>query len=116
MQPESLKLLRDMRDAVETIVAHTQGRTGEDYNQLRWLRDAVHWNFTVIGEALSQLDRLDPSTSRRITEYRRIIGFRNQLIHGYGVIQNEITWNIIVQKLPTLRRELSDLLNSVSED
>ena len=40
----------------------------------------------------------------------KIIGLRNQLIHGYGAIDDHITWNIIAQKLPVLHRELDQLL------
>jgi uncharacterized protein with HEPN domain len=74
------------------------------------LRSGVHWNFAVIGEALSQLHKLDPTTIEQISEWRRIIGFRNQLIHGYGVIRHTITWDIVEQKLPILVAELEGLL------
>lgn len=99
-----------MLDAARAIEQHTQGRTIDDYLHLRWLRDAVHWNFCIIGEALSQLQRSDAPTAERITEHSKIIGLRNQLIHGYGVIDHRITWNIIEEKLPVLIRELHKLL------
>jgi uncharacterized protein with HEPN domain len=76
----------------------------------RGTRDAVQSNFCVIGEALSQLARQSPDVADRISEYQRIIGLRNQLVHGYGVINHEITWNIIESKLPILIAELEDLL------
>lgn len=53
-------------------------------------------------------DRL--GTAERITEWHRIIAFRNQLIHGYGVIKNELTWDIVQSKLPVLRRDVQTLL------
>jgi len=74
------------------------------------LRDAIRWNFCLIGEALTQLNKLDPSTAQRITDYRKIIGLRNQLIHGYDGIDDIITWKIITKNLPTLRQELEQLL------
>jgi hypothetical protein len=40
---------------------------------------------------LGQLHKVDAGTAEKITEWRRIIAFRNQLIHGYGVIRAEIT-------------------------
>ncbi len=63
-----------------------------------------------IGEALAQLRVLDPETAARLTEHARIVAFRNQVIHGYGKIDDEITWRIIDSKLPILRRELKQLL------
>lgn len=46
----------------------------------------------------------------RISEAGRIIGFRNQVIHGYSKIDDEITWRIIEQKLSVLRTEVDQLL------
>jgi uncharacterized protein with HEPN domain len=80
MPPESAKYLRDMLDAARAIDEHVRGRTADDYLNLRWLRDAVQWNFCVIGEALSQLDKTDGVTAQRLTDYAKIIAFRNQLI------------------------------------
>jgi uncharacterized protein with HEPN domain len=110
MQPDTAKYLRDMLDAVRAIQRYASDKTLDDYLQTRSLQDAINWNFCVIGEALAQLTRLDEATAQRITDQSRIIGFRNQLIHGYGIINNRITWNIMEAKLPVLARELSDLL------
>jgi uncharacterized protein with HEPN domain len=110
MRPESAKYLRDMLDAARVIQEYARGKTQDEYLQLRWLRDAAQWNFCVIGEALTQLKRLDGPTASHITDSAKIIGLRNQLIHGYGVIDNRITWDIIEKKLPMLIRELDALL------
>lgn len=114
MRPESAKLLNDILDAVNRIVQYASGKTRADYLASNELRDAVQWNFAVIGEALAQLYKIDPGTSERIAEWRRIIAFRNQLIHGYGVIKHEITWDIIENKLPVLRADVQALLAELS--
>ena len=106
MQPESAKFLRDILDADNRIADYTRDKTREIYLTDTELRDAVQWNFAVIGEALSQLHDTDPGRAEKISEWRRIIAFRNQLIHGYGVIKNEITWDIIERKLPILRLDV----------
>ncbi len=110
MRPEIGKFLHDIRDAAECITDYTRGKTWDDYLADRKMRDAVQWIFAVIGEALSQLEKLDPDIAHRITEWHRIIAFRNQLIHGYGVVKNEITWDIVQAKLPTLRSNVQLLL------
>jgi uncharacterized protein with HEPN domain len=110
MRPESAKFLADILQAAERIRDYTRGTSREAFLANNALRDAVHWNFTVIGEALAQLSKLDPATAEQISEWRRIIAFRNQLIHGYGVIRSEITWDIVEHKLPILHAEVRALL------
>src|SRR5436190_7534593 len=49
---------------------------------------------------------------RRSPIIEKISGFRNALIHGYDVIDNEITWDIVQEKLPVLRKELEELMQT----
>jgi uncharacterized protein with HEPN domain len=110
MQPQSRKLLEDMREGAEGIDAFTRNRALADYladKQLRW---SVERGFELVGEALSQLSKLDSVLAAKISEHRKIISFRNLLIHGYSVIDNERTWDIVQSSLPKLRAELDQLL------
>lgn len=111
MPPDSAKYLRDMLDAALAIEGYARGRSEEQFLADRAIRDAVHWNFCVIGEALSQLKKRDGATADRITDNWKIIGLRNQLIHGYGVIDSRITWSIITEKLPRLIAEVRAALD-----
>ena len=110
MQPEAAKLLQDILDAADRIAGYVSGKSRDDFLKQGELHDAVHWNFAIIGEALNQLHKIDPKSAEQISEWQRIIGFRNQLIHGYGVIKNEITWDVIENKLPVLHADVSVLL------
>ncbi|HEY4330222.1 MAG TPA: HepT-like ribonuclease domain-containing protein [Phycisphaerae bacterium] len=110
MQPESKKLLFDMREAAELIESFITSKSLTDFMGDKLLRSGVYFQFTIVGEALTQLRDRDEPTAARISEYARIIGFRNQVIHGYGKIDDEITWRIIQDKLPIMKRELEQLL------
>jgi uncharacterized protein with HEPN domain len=46
----------------------------------------------------------------RITDFRRIIGFRNVLIHGYSIVNHERVWSTIMDDLPKLLAEVEALL------
>ena len=110
MTPTHRKLLEDMRDAATDIVAFTSGKTLADFladKQLRW---SVERGFEIIGEALTQLMKLDAPLASRITDYRKIISFRNVLIHGYSQITSTVTRDIVENKLPVLQNELADML------
>jgi uncharacterized protein with HEPN domain len=74
------------------------------------LKAAVEREFEIIGEALGQLAKLDEKVAARITEYRRIIAFRNILIHGYAQVDDRLVWDIVENKSPALRQEVDTLL------
>jgi uncharacterized protein with HEPN domain len=110
MQPETRKLLEDMRDAARGVTIIITGRTIEQYRgdlQLRW---AVERGFEILGEALTQLRKINPATAQSITDWRAIIGFRNVLIHGYAIVDADKTWDIAINELPILMREVDQLL------
>ncbi len=81
-----------------------------DYRADRQLRRAVERSFKIVGEALSQLRKIDEASADRISEARKIVAFRNVLIHGYGAIDDEKTWDIIERDLPILLQELGAIL------
>jgi len=74
------------------------------------LRAAVEREFEIIGEALARLAKQDEGLASRIGEHRRIIAFRNILIHGYADVDDRLVWDIVETKLPALRREVAALL------
>lgn len=55
--------------------------------------------------------KLDPPSAARFSESRKILGFRNVLIHGYGAIDDGKTWDIVQRDVPVLRAELKQLLS-----
>jgi uncharacterized protein with HEPN domain len=76
----------------------------------------VERNFQIIGEALRRLERSDPTTAARISDYRAVIGLRNRLVHNYDDIDNEEVWQIIQHFLPILRRETELLVQEAEDD
>lgn len=74
------------------------------------LRAAVERQFEIIGEAMSQLARVDEKVVARIDHYQRIIAFRNVLIHRYVDVDDRLVWNVVETNLPTLVRDIQALL------
>ena len=110
MQLEAKKYLYDIQQAAARLASFTAGKSISDYEQDVMLRSAVERQFEIIGEALNQLSQLDETPAARISEYRRIIAFRNVLIHGYAEVDDRLVWDIAETKLPVLRREVAALL------
>lgn len=113
MRPEILKLIRDMHDAIVKIARFTAGKTFDAYSNDEQLQWSVERGFEIIGEALTQLRKIDPTIAEGITDWRAIIGFRNVLIHAYSAIDHRKTWDIVQSELPVLRQELEKLLAGI---
>ena len=111
MRTESKKYLYDIARAAASIMEFVKKKTISDYSSDLLLRSAIERPLEIIGEALNQLSRIDPSPAERISEHRRIIAFRNILIHGYSEIDHRIVWDVVETKLPTLHREVNSLLD-----
>jgi uncharacterized protein with HEPN domain len=110
MQLESAKYLEDIREAGQTVIQATAGLTLDDYLRDKVLRLAVERSFEIIGEALRRLDERDHETASKITDFKRIIGFRNILVHGYSIVKHDRVWSIVENQLPTLLAEVEAML------
>jgi uncharacterized protein with HEPN domain len=111
MQREPKAYLWDIAQATTSIHTFTAGKSLADYLADELLRSAVERKFGIVGEALSQLLRYFPEFHDRVTMVGDIIAFRNQVVHGYATLQDDIVWEIIQSYLPTLHREVLALLD-----
>src|SRR5206468_1958519 len=100
MQLEVLKYLYDMQRACLLLSSFLSEKSFESYESDALLRSAVERQLTIVGEAMSRLRKLDPAIMLRITDARKIIAFRNILVHGYDMIDHEVVWGVIETGLP----------------
>jgi uncharacterized protein with HEPN domain len=94
MKLETKKYLYDIEQAAKSAAQFVKGRSFSDYSSDIMLRSAVERQLEIVGEALAQPARIDPDTASKISVYRRIIAFRNILIHGYAEIDHRIVWSV----------------------
>ena len=110
MHPDPGVLLADI-DRASTDIAHfTEGMDGAAYARDTLTQAAVERKFEIIGEALNRLHQTHPELAERIPRLRRIIDFRNLLIHGYASVRPERVWDYAENHLPQLRRIVKALL------
>lgn len=71
---------------------------------------AVERKFEIIGETLNRLHQSHPELAERVPGFRRIIDFRNLLIHGCASVQSDRVRDYVENHLPGLRRVVEGLL------
>ncbi|MGD1064242.1 MAG: HepT-like ribonuclease domain-containing protein [Terracidiphilus sp.] len=110
MQREPKAYLWDIANASASIHTFISGKDLNVYLRDEILRAAVERKFGIIGEALAQLLQHFPNYRDRITLPSEIVAFRNQIIHGYATVRDDIVWEIVQVYLPQLQEEVAKLL------
>jgi uncharacterized protein with HEPN domain len=100
MEIRTAKLLHDCLSASREILAVTEDLTLDDYLSNRLLRLAVERLFEIVGESLNLAIQSDESLRASLPEYQRVIGMRNQLIHGYADVSDIAVWGAVSMSLP----------------
>ena len=110
MNERVLKWLYDIKIAVEEIDSffETESRDFENYKGNSLLKRAIERNLEIIGEAMNRILKEDPDFY--LENAKRIIGLRNQIIHGYDTVSDESIWGIITNHLPRLKTEVDSLI------
>lgn len=91
-----LLLLSEMIDAAEQARSLVDGRTAAEIDGDRLRRDALLWNFTVLGEAAT-LVSAETKARFPAVPWRNPIRLRNRVVHGY--------WSVDVEVLHTTASE-----------
>jgi uncharacterized protein with HEPN domain len=114
MQRDPRAFLWDARESVLAIQAFTRGLDAPGYAGNEMAQAAVERKFEIIGEALNQLSKLDPSLAARIPHLPQVVAFRNQLIHGYATVNASTVWNVAQSALPSLLVTVQALLDELA--
>jgi uncharacterized protein with HEPN domain len=82
-------LLTEIIEAGERIVALVADRSSVDFEDDPDRRDALLWNFTVIGEAVGQLSDQIKHDHPEVG-WASPVRMRNRIVHGYWSIDLDI--------------------------
>ena len=100
---------RDMLSACDKIVSYNEGLDQSAFVDDERTYDATLRNLEVLGEAATHIpDHVRESHAD--IPWRALIGTRNQVIHGYLGIDDDIIWSIIRDDIPELIPLLRTLL------
>jgi len=110
MNEKVLKCLYDIKFAIEEIDSFFVDRQKrfEDYSMDVLLKRGIERDLEIIGEAMNRIMKENPDIE--IDNAHRIIGLRNQIIHGYDTVSDENIWGIVMIHLPTLKKEVEMLI------
>ena len=103
--------LQDIIDCIERIEKYTEGYDRDKFIRDEKTGDAVIRNLEIIGEAARNIPQEVKNISHQIP-WKKIIGFRNIVIHEYYFVDLQNVWFIIEKQLPQLKVEIQKLLKN----
>ena len=85
-------------------------RLGEaEFFSNRMMRDAIHRNLTILGEATKRLT-MELRQAHPEVPWASMAGMRDKLIHFYFGVDNRLVWRTIRERLPQIKPELQKIL------
>jgi len=109
MQRDYRVYLDDVADAIANIEEYTRDLDFDEFVENKMVRDAVIRNLEIIGEAVKNLPDEIKEKHPEI-EWRDIAGLRDILSHKYFEVNLKILWDVIENKLPELKEEISGMI------
>lgn len=110
MSEKALKYLYGIKFAIDEIESFfiVREKRFDYYSQDIILKRAIERDLEIIGEAMNRILKEFPDF--KVENARRIIGLRNQIIHGYDTVSDENKWGIVMIHLPKLKEEVEQLI------
>jgi uncharacterized protein with HEPN domain len=102
--------LWDVQQGCHALAQFLNGTELARYEADLMLRSAVERQLQNIGEAVTQLAKVDPGLAARLPRHRDLIGFRNVLVHGYAGLNDAEIWRVLHANLPELAAAVTVLL------
>ncbi|WP_246140924.1 HepT-like ribonuclease domain-containing protein [Bacillus marasmi] len=87
----------------------------EDFVDNDLVSDAVIKKILVIGEATKNISA-EIREKKPHVEWRKMAGMRDMMIHGYFSINYRIVWDVVQNKIPTLKQQVQELITEIHKE
>ena len=102
--------------AIQRIDRSTANMDEVEFLDSSLVQDAVIRNIEIIGEASSNILRVDPGFAAQHEHIPWLVMYamRNRVAHGYYTFDVEIIWKTIQADLPALRKDIAEVKDGLS--
>jgi len=110
MDEKLKKWLYDVLKSIDEIedYASQANRNFIRFKENKMMKRAIERNLEILGEAVNRILQVDESIE--ITDARKIVDLRNNIIHSYETVSDEIIWSIVIKHIPKLKKEITKLI------
>jgi len=112
MKRDYILFLEDISIRIEKIERYTKNMNFEEFKQDDKTVSACIREIEVIGEATKQIPK-DIRDRFNDLPWSLMAKMRDKLIHWYFDIDEEIVWNVAVDKLPIIKEQIEDIIHKL---
>ncbi len=103
--------LEHILESIALIEEYTQDVTRETFLESMKVQDMVIRRLEIIGEAVKNIPEHIKREHANIP-WKSIAGMRDKLIHEYFGVDLKLTWNVVKNELPTLKKNIRTMLEN----
>jgi len=101
--------IRHILDSINQLEYHVKGISEDKFSKNVTIQDAVLRRLEIIGEASKNIS-FEFRKEHRNIDWRKVIGFRNVIVHQYFEVDIHIVWVTLITDIPVLKKNLESLL------
>jgi len=114
MKKDESIFLQHILESIERIEEFVKGMSKQQFLEDVKTQDAVLRRLEIIGEAAKNLPEEFKKKHREIP-WREIVDMRNIVVHKYFGVDLDITWEVVKNDLPDLKKKIKNLLKEVKK-
>ena len=109
MKKNSLIFIKHILEHIELIEKFSEGLTKNEIEEDRLKQSAIVRELEIVGEAAKNLS-IDFKDKYKEIEWKKIAGLRDKLIHNYFGVDLDIVWDIIIEDIPILKKQIQEII------
>ena len=110
MYKQSIEYLYHILDECQFILDTTSGITKDQLLENEMMKRAIVRSLEIIGEACKKIP-VDIKYKWHTINWKNMAGMRDRLIHDYVGIDYSIVWDVVLNKIPELEKQITSLID-----
>jgi len=111
---DPLVFLEHILESIRNVEIFSKNLSKGNFIKSRLKQSAIIRELEIIGEAVANLSN-DFRDKYPNVMWKKIVGFRDKMIHNYFGVNLERVWNVIEYELPKLKKDVQEVLEKEEE-